>query len=103
MKPMVQKGKFKVGEEFIYRPPSKDAEPVWLTYVQSLKGGLHRLFSSESPTIEYHIQEDSFSSGDVKSFPKPDINVKYEAFVGGDDAKREAYEKLMSSRGIRAA
>lgn len=103
MKPTAQKSKFKAGDEFVYKPPSKDAEPVWLTYIQSMKGGLHRLFSSETPALEYHIHEDSFCVGDVRQYPKPDLNVRYHAFAGNDGMKQEAYEKLMSSRGISVA
>lgn len=97
------KQSFKAGEEFIYIPPCKDAEPVWLTYVEKMKGGLHRLFSSEMPVLEYHIHEESFSQCTDKKHPKPDIIVKYLAFVGGDTAKQIAYQKLLSSRGVRAA
>jgi hypothetical protein len=97
------KQSFKAGEEFIYTPPSKDSEPVWLTYVEKLKCGLHRLFSSESPVLEYHIPEESFSQSDEKKNPKPDVTVKYSAFVGGDNSKQIAYEKLLSARGIKSS
>lgn len=100
MKISNRKVKFIIGEEFIYRPPSKDAEPVWLTYVEKMKNGLHRLFSSEAPVLEYHIREEDFLACDSRIFPKPEVSTKYHTFSGGNDAKRTAYEKLLISRGV---
>lgn len=92
--------KFKAGEEFIYLG-SKNAEPIWLTYVSDLGGGVHRLFCTENPTLEYHIQEGLFEKGDSKKVPKPEIITRIVAMAGEDSDKRAAYNSLALRMGLQ--
>ena len=91
--------KFKLGEEYLYIP-GKNVDPVWLTYVCPLSAGMHRLFSSENPTLEYHVSSETLGKGDSKDHPKPEISVKFISISGGDESKKEAYNRLAVSRGI---
>lgn len=92
--------KFKSGEEFIYLS-YKNAEPVWLTYVSDLGQGLHRLFCTENPTLEYHVHEDSLEKGNTKKNPKPEIITRIIAMPDTDKDKRNAYNILAARMGLQ--
>lgn len=91
--------KFKLGDEFLY-VGNRSAEPIWLTYVSAMNSGLHRLFSTDNPTLEYHIQESLFEKGDPKKNPKPEFTVRYAAMSGNDEDKRAAYNCLAAKMGL---
>lgn len=89
--------KYKLGEQVVYSP-SKNLDPVLLTYVEVLKNGLGRFFSSEFPSLEYHISLDSEKFSNQEPIPFEGTKETYLAFRGGDDKKRQAYEVLLARR-----
>ena len=89
--------KFKLGDQVAYAP-SKNLDPVSLTYVEVLKNGLGRFFSSEFPALEYHLSLDSEKLSVEEEVPLEAVQEKYLAFKGGDDKKRQAYEILLAKR-----
>lgn len=87
----------KIGNEYLYQA-SKNSDPIWVTYVSDLKSGLHRFFSSEFPTLEYHVSPDKVEPSSSKDFPLPQIAENYVAFKGDDQAKEKAYQILVKRR-----
>lgn len=88
--------KYRLGEQVAYSP-NKNLDPVLLTYVEVLKNGLGRFFSSEFPSLEYHIPVDS-EKLKTEEIHFEGVQEKYHAFKGGDDKKRQAYEILLTRR-----
>jgi len=89
--------KFRLGQQVTYTP-GRNLDPIRLTYVEVLKNGLGRFFSSAYPSLEYHISlnSDRLSEEDTVTFEG--VQEKYHAFKGGDDKKRQAYEVLLTWR-----
>lgn len=87
----------KIGNEYLYQA-SKNVDPVWLTYISEMKNGLHRFFSSEFPTLEYHISSEKVSVESPKDYPLPSIAENYIAFKGDDSSKEKAYLLLLKRR-----
>ena len=90
---------FKQGHEYFYRK-SNLSEPIWLTYVQKIKSeDRHILFSSEFPTVDYHLVDSNLDIGDSKEVTFPQILETYVAFSGDNAEKKKAYDILMKRRG----
>lgn len=89
--------KLKCGDQVTY-VPSKNTDPVILTFVETMKGGMNRFFSSEFPTLEYHL---AINCDRIQQYEEKYQNQRQEtylAFRGGDDKKRQAYEILLAKR-----
>lgn len=96
----MQKRVPKTGDEFIYCR-SKNHEHVVLTYVETMPDGKYRFFSSQKPSLEYHLEKDSPSISPCNDEPNwESLDEKYHAFKGDDKAKQQAYHVLLARRGI---
>ena len=89
--------KLKCGDQVSYTA-NKHADPILLTFVEPLRNGINRFFSSEFPTQEYHLANDSDRIQPFEEKYQSQIQEKYHAFKGGDDKKRQAYEILSAGR-----
>ena len=93
---------FKVGEEFIFTA-SKNKEPVVLTYVETMRDGKNRFFSSQKPTLEYHLEKDNPNIQACNNEPNwESLDEKFYAFKDDDKAKQQAYNVLLARRGIES-
>lgn len=90
-----QKIKFKLGQQVVYLA-NKNAEPQLLTYVEILKNGLGRFFSSHYPALEYHISTESDKLSAAETVIFEGLQEKYLAFKGGDERKQQAYQVLLT-------
>lgn len=92
-----QKIKLQQGEEYAYEP-NRNTGPIVLTYVEKLTDDTHRFFSSEFPSLDYHIGLDRvrLMSDDVQ-LPSPAEAIH--TFSGADSQKKKAYEILLAKRG----
>ena len=93
--------KFRLGEEVTYAP-NKHVDPVLLTYVETLKNGLNRFFSSQFPSLEYHLEQDNDNVRPCNERFEEDVQEIYLAFKGNDKNKQHAYEILLARRGPHA-
>ena len=91
------KSKFRSGEEVTYEA-HKLADPILLTYVETMKNGMGRFFCSQFPTLEYHLAHDSDKIKPYDERYQEEVQEKYLTFKGGDIAKEQAYEALLSRR-----
>ena len=91
------KFKLKPGEEVTYEP-SKLADPILLTYVETMKNGMYRFFSSHFPSLEYYLAHDTDKIKPYDERYQEEIQEKYIAFKGGDFAKKHAYQSLLVNR-----
>lgn len=89
--------KLKLGDEVTYSP-SKNLDPVLLTYVETMKNGLERFFSSQFPSLEYHLARNHDHIGPYEEKYEEEVQEKYIAFKGGDENKKLAYESLLVRR-----
>ena len=96
---IASKSKLKLGDEVLY-VPNKHVDPLLLTFVETMKNGLDRYFSSEFPTMEYHLEQNipSILPYEEKYVTQP--QEAYVAFKGKDGSKRLAYESLLLKRGL---
>jgi len=93
--------KFRPGEEVTYIP-NKNAEPVLLTYIETMKNGINRFFSSQFPSLEFHIVHGHESIKPYEEKYEEEIQEKYIAFKGGEEKKQHAYEIFLARRGQNA-
>jgi len=91
------KFKLRLGEEVTYLP-NKLADPILLTYVETMKNGMGRFFSSQFPTVEYHLAHDNDKIKPYDERYQEEIQEKYYAFKGGDQTKEQAYNVLLARR-----
>lgn len=94
---MANLSKFKLGEEVTYFS-NKSADPILLTYVETMKDGLCRFFSSQFPSLEYHLAHDSNNIKPHEEKYEEEVQESYHAFKGGDENKKRAYEILLARR-----
>lgn len=98
---MSKMSKLRPGDEVTY-VPNRNVDPVILTYVETMKNGLDRFFSSQFPTLEYHLAPGHDHIRPHDESYEEEIHEKYVAFRGRDGAKRQAYEILLSRRNANA-
>ena len=89
--------KLRPGEEVTYIP-NRNADPILLTYVETMKNGLNRFFSSQFPSLEYHLAHNHEAIKPHEEKYEEEIQENYIAFKGGDENKRHAYEVLLTRR-----
>lgn len=94
---MSNTSKFRLGEEVTYTP-SKNVDSILLTYVETMKNGLNRFFSSQFPSLEYHLAQDHDNIKPYEEKYEEEIQESYLAFKGGDENKQRAYEVLLTRR-----
>lgn len=91
--------RLKCGDEVTYIA-NKYTDPQLLTFVETMKNGINRYFSSQFPTLEYHLEHDNNHIHPYDESYQEEIQEKYFAFKGGDTNKQRAYEILLTNRGI---
>jgi len=91
------KSKFRLGEEVTYEA-HKLADPILLTYVETMKNGMYRFFSSQFPTLEYHLAHNTDKIKPYDERYQEEIQEKYLTFKGGDTSKERAYQVLLARR-----
>jgi len=89
--------KFVSGSEYGYEP-NFHTGLVRLTFVQLLKNQKCLLFSSEQPSIDYIVPEESLFELDPSDNVIPDMLETYIAFRGKDALKKVAYLRLLKNR-----
>lgn len=91
------KMKLRPGDEVTYIP-GRHADPILLTYVETMKNGMFRFFSSQFPTVEYHLEHDTDRIRSYDEQFSQEVEEKYLAFKGNDEAKKCAYQILVANR-----
>ena len=88
----------RTGDEFVYTR-NRNFDPVFLTYIENMPGGLRRYFSSQFPSLEYHIDPECEHVKPCSDNYGEEVQETYITFKGNDNNKRKAYEILMLKRG----
>ena len=90
------KNKLKHGDEYVYFA-SKRHDAVYLTYVEKLKNGLHRFFSTEYPSLEYHLND---RISDIQKTSCYDVVPAEEYIAFSDEQKKSAYLLVLKRRNL---
>lgn len=91
------KFKLRAGDEVTYLP-GKQIDPILLTYVETMKNGMGRFFSSQFPTVEYHLAHDNDKIKPYDERYQEEVLEKYLVFKGNDQAKEQAYNTMLVRR-----